>query len=245
MAKIVFESRSTVIQLTRQPNSKVNLRDTISSTQIYSILKKNGVFVDLGHIKVLLRELGLPYNGPSTSFTMLFNACKAYLHGQQPNVQVNGNLRSDITQSEFSGLQRARAHESKQSMGQKSLAKLKDLFYATKENLYELFKVGMTGNGLDYEGFYRVVQSAAGGSVSAEEIDSAFKLLQKDRNGKVSFRHFEETFRSEQPTTQEFETVIIRKVREWMFQSKLSSEMAYDSLCRAAGRFIDKTLSRS
>ena len=117
VAKMIFDSRSTVIQLTRQPNSKVNLRDTISSTQIYSILKKNGVFVDLGHIKVLLRELGLPYNGPSTSFTMLFNACKAFLHGNQPNVQVNGNLRSDITQSEFSGLQRTRAHESRQPQG--------------------------------------------------------------------------------------------------------------------------------
>ena len=30
-----------------------------------------------------------------------------------------------------------------------------------------------------------------------------------------------------------------------MFQNKLSSEMAYDSICRAAGRYVDKTLSRA
>ncbi len=29
-----------------------------------------------------------------------------------------------------------------------------------------------------------------------------------------------------------------------MFQNKLSSELAFESLCRSAGRFIEKTLSR-
>jgi hypothetical protein len=61
----------------------------------------------------------------------------------------------------------------------------------------------------------------------------------------VLFQTFEEAFRSEEPTSTEFETVIIRKVREWMFRNKLSAEMAYESLVRSAGRFIDKTLSRA
>jgi hypothetical protein len=71
-----------------------------------------------------------------------------------------------------------------------------------------------------------------------------FKSIQKNRNDKISFQTFEEAFRSEEPTSGEFETVVIRKVREWMFQSKLSSEIAFDSLCRSAGRFVDKTLTR-
>ena len=58
----------------------------------------------------------------------------------------------------------------------------------------------MTGNGLDYEGFHNVVTSIGSGNsgaINSEEIDAAFKLLTKDRNGKVSFKHFEETFGSE------------------------------------------------
>lgn len=39
--------------------------------------------------------------------------------------------------------------------------------------------------------------------------------------------------------------MVIRKVREWMFQNKLSSEIAFEALCRSAGRFIEKTLSRA
>lgn len=39
--------------------------------------------------------------------------------------------------------------------------------------------------------------------------------------------------------------MVIRKVREWMFQNKLSSEIAFDALCRSAGRFVEKTLSRA
>lgn len=169
VARVVFDARATVIQLTRLPNSKVNLRDTISSTQIYQILKRNGVYVDLGHIKVLLRELSLPFNGPSTSFTMLFQACKAYLHGN--GMPSGEKLRSDITNSEFSALHKGKANYGKQTEVQKIIGKIRDLFYATKENLYEIFKVGMTGVGLDYEGFYRVVKQVSSGQVDDEEID--------------------------------------------------------------------------
>jgi len=60
----------------------------------------------------------------------------------------------------------------------------------------------------------------------------------------VLFQTFEEAFRSEAPTAEEFESIVIRKVREWMFQNKLSSEIAFDALCRSAGRFVEKTLTR-
>jgi hypothetical protein len=71
-----------------------------------------------------------------------------------------------------------------------------------------------------------------------------FQSLSKNRNDKITFKVFEEVFRREEPTSGEFETVVIRKVREWMFRNKLSSEIAFDSLCRSVGRFIDKTLTR-
>jgi hypothetical protein len=105
VARTVFESRAKIIAVLRLPGARTNLRTTISSTQIYQILKRNGIYVELGHIKVLLKELGMPFNGPSTSFTMLFNAVKAYLNGAgRGGYPGNGQIRSDITPSEFSAL---------------------------------------------------------------------------------------------------------------------------------------------
>ena len=43
----------------------------------------------------------------------------------------------------------------------------------------------------------------------------------------------------------EFETKVIRTVRQWMFNNRLSSEMAFDTLCRSAGRFIERTMTRA
>ena len=102
----------------------------------------------------------------------------------------------------------------------------------------------MTGNALDCEGFAHIVAEVGRDCITAEEILLVFKSLVKNRNDKVTFANFEEAFRSEEPTSSEFQTVVIRKVREWMFKNKLSSEIAFDSLCRSAGRFVEKSLTR-
>ena len=81
VARSIFNGRATIISACKGASARVNLRDTISSTQIYQVCKRNGLFVELAHLKVLLRELGLPFNGPSCSLTLLLNACKAYIHG--------------------------------------------------------------------------------------------------------------------------------------------------------------------
>ena len=122
---------------------------------------------------------------------------------------------------------------------------IRDIFYTSKQNIYEIYRFGMTGQSLDLEGFTRIVDQFSGKSLSEDEINLVFKSLQRNRSERVTFQTFEEAFRSEEPTSAEFETVVIRRVREWMFQNKLSSEIAFDSLCRAAGRFIDKTLTRA
>ena len=102
----------------------------------------------------------------------------------------------------------------------------------------------MTGSSLDMEGFQTIVDQVSGGGISEHEVKLVFKTLPRNRNEKITFQTFEEAFRSEEPTSGEFETIVIRKVREWMFQNKLSSELAFDALCRAAGRFVDKSLTR-
>lgn len=102
----------------------------------------------------------------------------------------------------------------------------------------------MTGKALDSEGFMRLVSEVSNNSLGEEEITLVFKSLIRNRDDKVTFQTFDEAFRSEEPTSTEFETVVIRKVREWMFKNKLSSELAFDSLCRGAGRFVEKSLTR-
>ena len=121
---------------------------------------------------------------------------------------------------------------------------IRDVIYTSKQNMYELYRTHMTGKTLDCEGFQRLVADVSGNSLDADEVMLVFKSLNRNRDDKITFQTFEEAFRSEEPTSVEFETIVIRKVREWMFQNKLSSELAFDSLCRGAGRFVEKTLSR-
>ena len=81
VARTPFRNRGNIINASRKTGARFNLRDTISSTQIYQICKRNGIMIDLAHLKVLLRELGMPFNGPSTSLTILLQASKAYMNG--------------------------------------------------------------------------------------------------------------------------------------------------------------------
>ena len=176
-------------------------------------------------------------------------ACKAYIHGISGgygNQSQASGVRSQLTPSEFSGISRFGGKDSSQV--KQSAARLRglirDIFYTSRQNLYEIFKIGMTGTSLDEEGFIHIVAEIGRDSISEQEVKLVFKSLVKNRNDKVSFQTFEEAFRSEEPTSSEFQTVVIRKVREWMFKNKLSSEIAFDSLCRSAGRFVEKSLTR-
>ena len=49
--------------------------------------------------------------------------------------------------------------------GKKVVGMLRDLFYSTRQNLYEIFKIGMTGQSLDIEGFLKIVAETSEGLV--------------------------------------------------------------------------------
>ena len=55
---LLMEARQSIVKYVSGPGSKYSLRDTLTSTQIYQVMKKCGVFVELSHLKVLLRDLG-------------------------------------------------------------------------------------------------------------------------------------------------------------------------------------------
>ena len=98
-------------------------------------------------------------------------------------------MRSQLTPSEFSGISRFGGKDAgavKQSvMRLKGL--IRDIFYTSRQNLYEIFKIGMTGQSLDAEGFYTIISEVGRDCISEDEIILVFKSLIKNRNDKVTF----------------------------------------------------------
>lgn len=124
---------------------------------------------------------------------------------------------------------------------------LRDVFYSTRISLFELFKanMGQRDQTLDIDAFRQLILDASEGTIGDMDIIEVWKCLEKTRSNTLSFEVFERIFRSEVPTGVEFETTVVRQLREWMFQNKLSSEMAFDTLCRSVGRFVERNLSRA
>lgn len=206
-------------------------------------MKKLGVHIEVQNLKALLKELGFQFNGPSASLAVLFSACKAFIHGISGGYTDGYFLRSSASVSEFSSLSNTRTLVPQDRS--KLLGVIRDIIYTSNMTLYELFKEGAMGGALDFDGFAHICDVVSEGSLTKQEIETAWKAVPKTKGGKISFQTFEETFKSETPTSAEFETKVIRTVRQWMYNSRLSSEMAFDTLCRAAGRFIERTMSRA
>lgn len=68
----IFKNR---LAITDQQRLSGNLRETLSSSEILSILRKAGLNIEIVTIKALLKELGLNWNGKSCSLMTLFAKC--------------------------------------------------------------------------------------------------------------------------------------------------------------------------
>jgi transposase len=72
----------------------VQLRDVLSSSEIAQLLKKVGIYVEIAHLKAVLKELGFPFNGKSCSLVQLFSATQHFLYGQTEAEDKNGYFQS-------------------------------------------------------------------------------------------------------------------------------------------------------
>jgi len=70
IANDIYKNRSSISEALKQNNS--SLRNLMSSSEISSYFKKVNMFIEIGHVKCLLRELGFNWNGPACSFYDLF-----------------------------------------------------------------------------------------------------------------------------------------------------------------------------
>jgi hypothetical protein len=66
----------------------------------------------------------------------------------------------------------------------------------------------MCGSSVDQDGLHRIVDSASGGKIGADDIDAAWAHV--CRHGRITFDQFETAFKSEVPTGLDFETKVIR-----------------------------------
>ena len=80
IANDIYKNRSAIADTLGL--AKQSMRNVVSSSEIQALLKKSGIFIEIGNIKALLRDLGFNWNGPACSFIELFHMCKQLLFGQ-------------------------------------------------------------------------------------------------------------------------------------------------------------------
>ena len=71
IANDIHRNRQTISDVVTS-STKGNLRDMLSSSELLQILKKIGMYLEIGHLKCLLKELGFNWNGKSCSLVTLF-----------------------------------------------------------------------------------------------------------------------------------------------------------------------------
>jgi hypothetical protein len=70
---------------------KTSLRNTMSSSELQSVLKKINVFIEIGNLKALVRELGFNWNGPSWRFLQYKQ--EGRLSGEKPRTGAADDQR--------------------------------------------------------------------------------------------------------------------------------------------------------
>jgi hypothetical protein len=126
---------------------------------------------------------------------------------------------------------------------QQVVALIKDLFYSTRKSIYEIFNEAKLGSTVDFDGFNKVVQTYSNSNVNEDEIRSAFKYISKGKPV-LSYADFDKIFKWDLPAGGEWETRVIRTIREWMFKNSLSSETLFNLLLKNSNKLLQKRLNR-
>jgi hypothetical protein len=80
IANDIFRNRQAITDVVIS-NPKGSLREMLSSSEILQILKKIGIYLEIGHLKSLLKELGFNWNGKSCSLVALFQQVQLFIYG--------------------------------------------------------------------------------------------------------------------------------------------------------------------
>jgi hypothetical protein len=101
---------------------------------------------------------------------------------------------------------------------------------------------------MDFNQFSKSVKGYSGGQISDSDIKEAWQTTcaRHKKRDIIGFKEFQSEFNIHVPLSGSLdsETVVIRKVREWMFIKQFSTSCAFERLLRTADRLVQKTLRR-
>lgn len=95
------------------------------------------------------------------------------------------------------------------------------------------------------EDFLNLISSVSNGIIPKEELTNVYDRIlaangkKRSNRGEITYKEFEDVFTHIIPRlgSQKFETLAIKKVREWMFNKQYNTKTAFERLCRSADRF--------
>lgn len=131
---------------------------------------------------------------------------------------------------------------------------IKELFYASRKTLYELFKEVSPQDRLDFSGFSRLVSKYSNQVITDEMAKEAFDQVCKRfssasemyKKDFLKWQEFEKAFTLLVPDPQKFEdeTRVILAVKNWMAKRRYTASQAFDKLLISVKRTAERSLRR-
>ena len=122
---------------------------------------------------------------------------------------------------------------------------IKELFYASRKPLYEIYREVVTKDRMDSELFFILVSRYSNNVINKADAEQAFlqvcksvaKATQPDKDY-LTWQEFEKNFKMLIPDPEKFqnETRVIQQVKDWMNSRHYSSEGAFEKLLRSVDR---------
>jgi hypothetical protein len=186
-----------------------------------------------------LKEVHLPWSGVTCSIIELIKGCKSFIE----NVKALSGTGSDMMIKTFLSNRK----ETFTTPGEGKpihdvLNSIKDALYSSGQDIRTIYENCSPNaqNKLQRESFISGLMHEYGAPINEKDLFRAFNYLSQGQDF-IVFDIFEEALNWQG----DFRDVsVLKKIRQWMYQSGLSSEETFDALCRIKSDPTDKRLTR-
>jgi hypothetical protein len=167
MANDIFRYKKQITDILR--GNKISPRDKQTPSEILNVLKTANIYINLPHLKGLLREFGFNTTGVSCSFLDLIRRSEAIVNGGE-NPNYPKTFAEDLGPKSVKGEELDRRISDLNKL-------LTDIFYGSRRTLKEIFNVSKDEEDmLDNEGFTFIVKKYAP-SFTDTEIQKLYKSV--------------------------------------------------------------------
>lgn len=141
-----------------------------------------GIYLEVGHVKALLKELGFQFNGKACSLVQLFQSVQQFIYGSSQKEDQSGYEYQLTSPKAFQSEPQAQSRKQKtfrEARIEDQIQQIKDLFYSTGKTLYEIYQEARLGQNVDLGGFIKVVQEYSGNAVDLQDIQAVFSHVSR------------------------------------------------------------------